>query len=455
MNSGHGMTAPGLKGLKFDLAKLQNGGDDVGIHVEEKNGKVLQDVEDNENAKLIKLVTSWPENKQLEEQRKEVNQFSTNVATATFFGCCCCLYNCCCCCFSAIPFCKPWCGPCCGTEFCFSGRLNCLQINMRRDRWLWVAHMLCFVLHFTLMCVTIAAGWRKPMEVTLFRIKPEWESTGRNGFNFKLVDNGSTWLRLDTTTALFFFLSAFFHGVWVFLGPWQFSIPFLWKQLDNCLCYWRWLEYSLSASLMLMCLAVSMAVREEQTLIGVFALCATTMFFGYATEVHSRPSTKKGENGENVYDFERWEGQPEEGEDNYMRKRVLNYIYRMQFHFFGILPYMIAWYLLLGQFFRQLNELPADMEIPSFVFWAIIGTFLVFSLFTFVQWRYQWVAPKHYWKTELWYCFLSATSKAYLGFILLWNVILQNSFDEAVSPDINMDTNTSRLFQSVASLYAS
>ena len=149
------MTAPGLK---FDLTKLQNAEGDVGIHVGENDGKFLQDV-DNENAKLIKLVTSWPENKQLEETRKADNPESTNVATATFYGCCCCFYNCCCCCFSVIPFCRPFCGLCCGTDFCFSGRLNCIQINMRRDRWLWVAHMFCFVLHFTLMCITIAAGW--------------------------------------------------------------------------------------------------------------------------------------------------------------------------------------------------------------------------------------------------------------------------------------------------------
>lgn len=235
MNSGRGMTAPGLN---FDLSLLQKGGDDVGIHAEEKDGSWLQEVKENENARLIKLVTSWPENKKLEEERKEDNPLSTNVATATFYGCCCCFYNCCCCCFSALPFCNRFCGPCCGTQFCFSGRLNCIQINMRRDRWLWLAHTLCFVLHFTLMCITIAAGSGKPMEVTLFRIKPEWESTGRNGFNFTLVDSGATWFRLDTTCALFFFLSAFFHGVWVFLGPWRFSIPFLWRQLDNCLCWW-------------------------------------------------------------------------------------------------------------------------------------------------------------------------------------------------------------------------
>eukprot|EP00966_Prymnesium_polylepis_P149247 3448075-Prymnesium_polylepis.1 len=69
--------------------------------------------------------------------------------------------------------------------------------------------------------------------------------------------------------------------------------------------------------------------------------------------------------------------------------------------------------------------------------------------------RYQWTAPKSYWKTELWYCFLSATSKAsrapkpftvdarlttelagvqvYLGAILFLNILNANRFDDAVS----------------------
>lgn len=186
-----------------------------------------------------------------------------------------------------------------------------------------------------------------------------------------------------------------------------------------------------------------MAVREEQTLLGVFSLCFSTMFFGYATEVHSRPHSERDESGKFVkYNFDRWEGQPVEDEEHYMRKRVLNYVYRMQFHFFGIIPYLCAWYMLIGQFLRQISELPDDVEIPPFVFWAIFGTFLVFSLFTFVQMRFQWSAPRHYWKTELWYCALSATSKGYLGLVLLWNVLLAASFDEAVAPS---RTNTSAL----------
>lgn len=222
------MTAPALR---FSFEKLSK--EDIALELERKDGTWLQPA-DGPNAKLLNVVTSRDENKKFEQLMAEKNEHSVNVKTATFHAFCCCFYNCCCCCFNWVKCC----GPCCGEQFCFFGHLNCIEIKMRRDRWLWTAHTLCFVLHFTLMCVTIAAGWGKPMQVTLYRIEPEWQDTGRNGFTFAIVDSGATWFHLNVTTGLFFGLSALFHGVWVFLGPWRFSIPFLWKQLDDCLCWW-------------------------------------------------------------------------------------------------------------------------------------------------------------------------------------------------------------------------
>ncbi len=39
----------------------------------------------------------------------------------------------------------------------------------------------------------------------------------------------------------------------------------------------------------------------------------------------------------------------------------------------------------------------------------------------------------HYWKTEVWYCLLSATSKMLLGQLLYQNVIYLGDFNEALS----------------------
>eukprot|EP00966_Prymnesium_polylepis_P307107 7096869-Prymnesium_polylepis.1 len=58
---------------------------------------------------------------------------------------------------------------------------------------------------------------------------------------------------------------------------------------------------------------------------------------------------------------------------------------------------------------------------------------LIFTSFTFVQLRYQWTAPKWYYRSELAYCVLSATAKVYLGAILFLGILNAKRFDDAVS----------------------
>ena len=43
----------------------------------------------------------------------------------------------------------------------------------------------------------------------------------------------------------------------------------------------------------------------------------------------------------------------------------------------------------------------------------------------------------HYWKTEIVYCILSATSKVFLGSLLYFNVLMAASFNEGISLDQN------------------
>jgi len=114
----------------------------------------------------------------------------------------------------------------------------------------------------------------------------------------------------------------------------------------------------------------------------------------------------------------------------------------------------------LNGFFTQLSDLKQGDEdtfsrVPSWVPIAIIGTVIVFSSFTTIQIRYQWLSPDYYWKTgtspasihtphsqltppvfmpaELWYCLLSLTAKVFLGGILLINVLAFASVQEALA----------------------
>ena len=51
---------------------------------------------------------------------------------------------------------------------------------------------------------------------------------------------------------------------------------------------------------------------------------------------------------------------------------------------------------------------------------------------TLHRWRYLYVSPDHWWRTELWYIVLSLTSKMFLGLFLYTNVLRLSSVDEAL-----------------------
>jgi hypothetical protein len=82
----------------------------------------------------------------------------------------------------------------------------------------------------------------------------------------------------------------------------------------------------------------------------------------------------------------------------YTRAYTVNYFYRMIPHFIGWFPYVAAWVVYFNHFFGSLNDLRAEDEdlferVPDFVPYAIIGTGIFFTSFTFVQWRYQYISP--------------------------------------------------------------
>jgi len=128
-------------------------------------------------------------------------------------------------------------------------------------------------------------------------------------------------------------------------------------------------------------------------------------------------------------------------------------------HFVGWFPYVACWVVYFTSFFSALEDLRRRDEdlwerVPDFVPYAIIGTGIWFTSFTFVQWRYQYVSPDFCeyatrthpigmkltlaslftdWKTELIYSFLSLGAKMFLGLLLYINVLAFSSFSEGVS----------------------
>lgn len=293
----------------------------------------------------------------------------------------------------------------------------------------------CFVAH-SLWTVAVLLQVDEKMEVPVWRLAVKWNSSGADGYTATLRDNQRP-LRIDLLTAAFFGISAFFHAAAAlcgFQGP--MATRYYWAQLEACNLWWRWLEYAFSAPTMALGICAITGLREQNALASVFMLMALTMAFGYLTELFSRPSTKQ----DGTLDLERWAGDEWRTNDSpacFRMRRRRNYIRRMLPHVLGIFPYVAAWTIVLNNFFAQLEDLRVDDKalfdrVPAFVPWAVGGSVLIFTSFTFPMWKYQWVAPSHYWKTELIYCALSLTAKSFLGFFLFVNVLLAASFDEAL-----------------------
>ena len=210
---------------------------------------------------------------------------------------------------------------------------------------------------------------------------------------------------------------------------------------------------------MFFCLQLIVGIRDQSTLLLSWVLMVCVMLCGWATELWSRPAKreadgyrgwvgdplrtdhimllerkKRAHRNRNyelrperpvVYQYEQTINVLSSRERNqyreqdvppmpppltYMERRELrdyaraytvNYLYRMIPHFVGWLPYVACWFVYGNTFLQSLDDVRQENEdlydrIPAFVPYAIGGTALWFTSFTFVQFRYQYVrgSPK-------------------------------------------------------------
>lgn len=211
----------------------------------------------------------------------------------------------------------------------------CFGYRMTSAQYIWILNLICFLAHTAMVFVVAYFSWWKkdmeklygndnPYEITIYRISANWTNETTQGYEFHLEDNGMP-IDIAWATLAFFAISAVFHLFAVIVGLWEHTWFWYWRQIDDCFCFWRWIEYSGSASLMGMLLAISIGIREQNTvrlalpnpipflpttrgtdlaatahasplplarsqLACIFMLLWTTMFLGLFTELYSRPS---------------------------------------------------------------------------------------------------------------------------------------------------------------------
>ena len=196
-------------------------------------------------------------------------------------------------------------------------------------------------------------------------------------------------------------LSAGFH----------FANAQLWRSwylsnISDARCPARWVEYALSAPLQAVCIAYLTGSTTTDSVVSVFVLVSTTMFFGHLTEDASRPDGEEG-----------WTRPPTE---------------RLVPHLLGYVPFLAAVGIILQGFARASGVSAVvdgeERSMPSFVYAIVTSQLLLFTSFTFVQLAATLRAPKWYVQGEIAYMVLSLVAKGILSFLLLTNVIALQFF---------------------------
>lgn len=186
----------------------------------------------------------------------------------------------------------------------------------------------------------------------------------------------------------FLLLSALFHfliSLPAFFGRYSAGL----KQNHN---YFRWVEYSLSSSVMIWLIAQLTGISDFAGLVGIFAVNASMIFFGALQEKYESPGNGKG----------------------------LPFI-------FGSMTGIVPWVIIV-LYTVQPGATGAE-EIPGFVYGIIVALFIFFNTFAFNQaFQYKQIGPwKNYLFGERTYITLSLVAKT----VLAWQV-----FSGAVIPAI-------------------
>lgn len=147
----------------------------------------------------------------------------------------------------------------------------------------------------------------------------------------------------------------------------------------------RFIEYSISASIMLISIALINGVTDINLIASIAILTACCQLCGLAVEYT----------------------------DTYEIKMLL--------HFTGWLQFICAYSIIGHAFIKSITS--SDDGPPNFVYIIVILIFLLYSSFGFVQ-LYEVCLPLHPYTKEKIYVLLSLTSKLFLGWMIFSNVLI-------------------------------
>ena len=188
-------------------------------------------------------------------------------------------------------------------------------------------------------------------------------------------------LNISYTVAAFMALSAFFH-FFVSSGP---IFPKYVDGLKRHINIYRWIEYSLSSSIMIVIILQLNGVTDYIALIAIFGVNVSMILFGWLQERYSQPGSGD-----------------------------------MLPFWFGCIAGAVPW---IAIFINMLSPSgPPETTVPGFVIGIVISLFIFFNCFALVQWKQYKAEGKwaDYLHGERWYIILSLVAKS----LLAWQVFV-------------------------------
>ncbi len=185
-------------------------------------------------------------------------------------------------------------------------------------------------------------------------------------------------LSIPLLVALFFFLSAAAH---LFVAT-AYNKKYN-SDLGRGINKVRWIEYSVSASIMMVAIAVLVGVYDLMSLVMIFALIAIMNLLGLVMEIHDQTTKKTS-----------WVS-----------------------YWIGCLAGIIPWVVIAFCFWLSADKGSAP---PAFVYWIFVSIFMFFSCFAInMVLQYKKIGPwKDYLYGERAYIILSLVAKT----LLAWQV---------------------------------
>jgi hypothetical protein len=231
----------------------------------------------------------------------------------------------------------------------------------------------CLHLVSLLAILFLSTDWSLPVRATYLSDAP---GTGNFAAPVELFS-----LNTSYAVAAFMALSAFFH-FFVSSGP---IFPKYVDGLKRHINVYRWIEYSLSSSIMIVIILQLNGVTDYVAFIAIFGVNVSMILFGWLQERYSQPGSGD-----------------------------------MLPFWFGCIAGVVPW---IAIFINMLSPSgPPESSVPGFVFGIVISLFIFFNCFALVQWKQYKAEGKwaDYLHGERWYIILSLVAKS----LLAWQVFV-------------------------------